>query len=403
MAKNRDRRMVLGILIGVVLCVVAFSFLAPAADDTDPSPTTYNAGSAGTKAAYLVLGRIGYEATRWDAAPRKLTGVDAAHTTLILAEPSYSQENAKVLREDVANFLTRGGRVVATGVGGAFLLPQGKAGKASRFYTKLCLTAPEGQGELARVGSVSTPVATAWTATGPEYRVAQRCGDDAVVVSYKYGAGEAVWWSSPMPLSNRGLKDDASLRLVLASVGEPGRRVLFDEYFHGVHESLWDKTKGLPIAQLSWQCALVAVLLVLSFGRRSGPQRMPLRVPRSSPLEFAESMGRLYDKAGATQAATEGARRRLMKYLAEQCGVPRDVLRSGPESVAEALQVRLGGDWTRVGTHLAQAAEAEYNELAVKSALELVKALDRDQQDLAGAIRSGRIERMTLKGAIASE
>lgn len=403
MAKNHDRRMVLGLSIGVVLSIVAFSFLVPAADDTDPTPTTYNAGSAGTKAAYLVLGKIGYEAVRWDAPPRELKDVDAERTTLILAEPGYSQESAKQLREDVTAFLQRGGRVVATGVGGAFLLPEGKAGRATRFYTKLCITVPEGQGALARVGALSTPVFTAWTATGPEYRVAQRCGDDAVVVSYKYGAGEAVWWGSPMPLSNRGLKDDASLRLVLASVGDPGRRVLFDEYFHGVHESLWDKTKGLPIAQLLWQCGLVALLLMLSFGRRSGPLRMPLRVPRNSPLEFAESMGRLYDKAGATQAATEGARRRLMKYLVEHCGVPRDVLRSGPEGVVEMLQARLGGDWTRLGSHLAQAADAEYKELAVKSALGLVKALDRDQQELAGAIRSGRIGNMTLKGAIASE
>ena len=135
-----------------------------------------------------------------------------------------------------------------------------------------------------------------------------------------------------MPLTNRGLKEDASLKLVLASVGGPDRSVLFDEYFHGERASLWDTAKGLPMRQIAWQCAAVAVLLVLSFGRRNGPLRLPARLPRSSPLEFAESMGRLYRKAGATQAAVDGARRRLLKFLEEQCGVPREVLRSTPQA-----------------------------------------------------------------------
>src|SRR3981189_2504322 len=89
--------------------------------------------------------------------------------------------------------------------------------------------------------------------------------------------------------------------------------------------------------------AAVALLLVLSFGRRNGPLRLPVRLPRSSPLEFAESMGRLYGKAGGTQAAVDGARRRLLKFLEEQCGVPREVLRSTPQAIVEAVEERLGG------------------------------------------------------------
>lgn len=203
-----------------------------------------------------------------------------------------------------------------------------------------------------------------------------------------------------MPLTNRGLKEDASLRLVLASLGVPGRRVLFDEYFHGERATLWDTAKGLPIAQLSWQCALVALLLVLSYGRRNGPLRMPARLPRSSPLEFAESMGRLYRKAGATHAAVDGARRRLLKFLEEQCGVPREVLRSSPQAVVATVEERLGGNWDRLGAHLTQAAEAEHNPVTLASTLELVKALDRDQRDLAEQIRFGRVGRTILKGAI---
>jgi hypothetical protein len=221
--------------------------------------------------------------------------------------------------------------------------------------------------------------------------VAQRCGADAMVVSYAYGAGHAIWWSSAMPLSNRGLKEDASLRLLLASLPPPDSanrpQILFDEFFHGDHTSLWDSAHGPPINQLLWQCALVAILLVLSFGRRNGPLRMPVRLPRTSPIEFAESMGRLYRSARATSAATDGARRRLLAFLTDRCGVPRETIRANsPAAIVETLQTRFGGDWSLLGEHLEQAAEAEFAVLSPRSALHLVRALDQDQRDLIAAV-----------------
>jgi hypothetical protein len=383
----------------MLLVIVAFSVFAPANDDTDFSPTTYNSGSAGTKAAYLLLGELGYGAHRWEAPPGDLKNVDATRTTLVLAEPNFPTEGAKQVQAEIADFLSRGGHVLATGKEGAYFLPDAKTDAPSRLYQRLCVSTPEGQGPLARVGRVSLADYVRWTALGPRFRVSQLCGDDAVVVSYKYGEGEAIWWSSQMPLTNRGLKEDASLKLVLASVGGPDRSVLFDEYFHGQRTSLWDTAKGLPMRQIAWQCAAVAVLLVLSFGRRNGPLRLPVRLPRSSPLEFAESMGRLYRKAGATQAAVDGARRRLLKFLEEQCGVPREVLRSTPQAIVEAVEERFGGTWSMLGEHLSQSSEAEHHAVTPVSTLELVKALDRDQRDLAQRISSGLSGGAILKGA----
>lgn len=393
MAASRDQRIVLGILAAMVALLLIVSIFAPANDDSNPLPTTYNSGSAGTKATYLALGELGYGAERWEASPDDLKNVDAAKATLILAEPNFPIENAKQVQASIANFLSRGGRVLATGKDGAYFLPDAKTGVPARFYQKLCFTTPEGQGPLARAGKVSLADDVRWTALEPKFRVSQLCGNDAVVVSYNYGEGEAVWWSSPMPMTNRGLKEDASLKLVLASVGGLDRRVLFDEYFHGERASLWDTAKGLPIRQIALQCAVVAVLLVLSFGRRNGPIRLPVRLPRSSPLEFAESMGRLYKRAGATQAAVDGARRRLLKFLEDQCGVPRDVLRSTPQVIVEAVEERLGGRWSTLGEHLTQAANTEHSSVTLASTLELVKALDRDQRDLAEGIRSGLAKR----------
>jgi hypothetical protein len=383
----------------MLLLIVAFSMFSPASDDSNPAPTTYNSGSAGTKAAYVALRELGYGVERWEAPPGGLKDVDATKATLILAGPNFPAENAKQVQEQIADFLSRGGRVLATGKDGAYFLPDGKTDAPTRVYGKPCSSTPEGQGPLARAGKVSLVGDIRWAAEGPRFRVSQLCGNDAVVVSYKYGAGDVIWWSSPLPMTNRGLKEDASVKLVLASLGDVDRRVLFDEYFHGERASLWDTAKGLPLRQIAWQCGVVAVLLVLSFGRRNGPIRLQVRVPRSSPLEFAESMGRLYGKAGATSAAVDGARRRLLKFIEEQCGVPREVLRATPEAIVHALEERLGGRWNRLGEHLAQAAETEHRAVTLASTLELVKALDRDQRDLAEGIRSGLAVRTTLKGA----
>jgi hypothetical protein len=109
---------------------------------------------------------------------------------------------------------------------------------------------------------------------------------------------------------------------------------------------------------------------------------LPVHLPRTSPIEFAESMGQLYRKAGATQAATEGARRRLLRFLVERCGLSRAVTQSDADTIAQALKQRYPGDWSLLAQHLSQAAEAEHGSLAPRSALALVKALDNDLKAL---------------------
>jgi hypothetical protein len=303
--------------------------------------------------------------------------VDAAHTTLILTQPKLPIKDLKPLRQAIAEFLDRGGRVLATGASGALLLPGGSTSKAT-IFDGLCYTKPEGSGALAKAGEVPMLEMVRWAADGAEYRVEQRCGPDAVVVRYRVGQGEAIWWTSALPLTNQGLSDDPSLKLALASIGPPGRNVLFDEYMHTYRESITDTLAGLPWWPMIWQMAAVAALLLFSFSRRSGPLRMVIPMPRTSPIEFAESMGHLYAKAGATQAATGAARGRLLAFLHEQCGVPRELLRGQHPPVAQALAERFGGEWGEVEVHLEQAREAESTGLAPKSALKLVQMLDGD-------------------------
>jgi hypothetical protein len=196
---SNDRRVALWVLAGIFVVILISTIFGPRQTDDDPEPTTYNAGTQGTKAAYLLLSELGYSSQRWESPATQLSTVDAAATTLILTQPKLPVKGVAELRSAIVDFLNRGGRVVATGGSGALLLPGGSTEEPSNGNYGLCDTIPEGAGALARVGQVTMNDYSRWTAAGPEYRVEQRCGGDAVVVRYRVGKGEAIWWSSPMP------------------------------------------------------------------------------------------------------------------------------------------------------------------------------------------------------------
>jgi hypothetical protein len=390
-----DRKLFLIVGGAILALIVAVSLFAPAKTQEDTRPTTTNTDPRGAEAAYLVLERLGRTVSRWNHPLADWNdGMDdaqAARTTLVLAAPEFDQTELPGLRKELERFLKRGGRVLATGPSGAELLVGGQAKAPGMLQPQLCQTTPEGPGELARAGSVEMAEGAQWASTAANFEVEQRCGDEAVVVRYAVGRGEAIWWSSAWPMENAELKNDADLRLLLASVGE-GRDVVFDESLHGAAKTLWDEAKGLPLHWLELQCALLFVLLVFSFSRRRGPLRMPVTLPRSSPVEFAQSMGDLYEKAGATSAATEAAKRRLLRVLSREAGVSQQSLQEGPEAIAEALHARLGGDWSQLREHLVRCKEMEHGKISAGSALALVKALSLDAEIVRAKLRPASAE-----------
>ena len=380
-----DRRLMLWLGGAVLLIIVAVSIIAPATGSNDPRPSSYNAAPGGAKAAYLLLESLKRPVMRWDQPLDELSSVDASRTTLLLAEPMYTALEKDRLAAAIKAFLERGGRVLTTGADGALMIPGG-AVKGSRRLGNLCYTEPEGPGPLARAGKVEMHDVVRWADAGADVFVEQRCGPDAVVVRIPVGHGEAIWWSSPTPLTNAELHNDADLKLLLASLGD-GRRILFDESLQQTTQTQWSATRGLPLRSLLAQAALIFALLVFSFSRRRGPVRLPTAVPRSSPLEFAVSMGDLYEKAGATGAATEAARRRLDSALLHEARLPQRTLQTGPDAVVEALEKRFGGVWKSVGEHLREAALAADIDPKAGSALKLVRALGEDAARVRRASR----------------
>jgi hypothetical protein len=385
---GKDSRILLWISSGAILVIVIGAFFAPARLDTDPTPSTYNSGSAGAKAAYLLLPELGYRVQRLDQSAAALAALDAPHTTLVLAEaePQDFRKEMPFLEA----FLRRGGHVLATGPVSAAILPESHIAPPNRIYTQLCYTTPQGLSPMARAGRIEMKVPMRWSANDASTRIDQACGDDAVVIHYAVGKGKVIWWSSSLPLSNSGLKEDPSLKLLLASIGPSGSTVIFDEYIHGAQPSLWDTAVGTPVFAMGWQLAAVALLLVLSFGRRNGPLRALVSRPRTSPLEFAESMGDLYRKAGAVNVATGNAERRLLHFLESQGGIPRATLNAAPEIVASTVSDRFRYPATGLTEDIKAAREAEVNQLSARSALGLVKRLDRHIANLAAIMKQSQ-------------
>ena len=383
-----DRALLLSMGGVVLVLIVLVSVLAPRPANNDPRPSSYNTAPGGAKAAFLLLESLHRPVARWDQPMDGLRKVDAAHTTLLILEPMDTALEEDSLAAEVKAFLERGGRVLTTGATGALLIPGGSTSSGRRFGA-LCYTEPEGPGPLAAAGKVETYDPVRWADEYPAVRVEQRCGPDAVAVRVPVGRGEAVWWSSPAPLTNAELKKDADLRLFLASVndddGGAGRTVLFDESLQQYVRSKWTATRGLPLWWLLGQAGLVFGLLVFSFSRRHGPVRLPVAVPRSSPVEFAMSMGDLYERAGASGAAIDAARRRLERVLVREAGLPVGTVQEGPAAVVKALEERFGGSWAEVGEHLRAAGETTDTPLKQGSALRLVQVLGEDGLRVRGA------------------
>lgn len=65
----------------------------------------------------------------------------------------------------------------------------------------------------------------------------------------------------------------------------------------------------------------IALLIILSFSRRSGPLRaLPVR-PRTTPVEYLEALGSLYQKAGAAETALEITWERFRRRMLRLCGL----------------------------------------------------------------------------------
>src|SRR5512133_2169372 len=107
--EDRKLMLVFGTALAFALALAAYLAVSDAGEGGIPS--SYSAGNAGTKAAYLLLQQSGYTVHRWTRDPQYLSELPAT-ATLVLAEPVVSEERDV---EAVRTFVRRGGHVLTTG------------------------------------------------------------------------------------------------------------------------------------------------------------------------------------------------------------------------------------------------------------------------------------------------
>ena len=139
----KDRSLLLwslSIAIGLALII---GFVFPNENNGDnPMPSTYLSGRHGARAAYESLLRSGYSIERWERPLGELAATAGPNTVVIFAQPfTREAQDFKAVEQIVA----RGGRVLATGFWGGYLVPDGDAGTPKEFAFSACRLEPEGR------------------------------------------------------------------------------------------------------------------------------------------------------------------------------------------------------------------------------------------------------------------
>jgi hypothetical protein len=309
--------------VGLLLLMTLVAWLSSSQkDEGEGTPSSYSVQRHGAKAAYLLLQKSGYAVERWKQPPAGLPA-DAAGVMLVLAGPeSYPQPEEM---SGITRFLLRGGTVLLAGVRPDSFVPQSDAkdGDVRVGFSECKPVAPT---SLTRGGPISQDGDLVWDsskAAAVVHFVALSKDDQRaqpVVVSYPLGQGRVIWCASALPLTNAGIRDRHNLDLLFNSVGD-NRRILWDEYYHEQHEKASAHATNPAQMWALAQAGFLALLVILTFSRRSGPVVPLVRESRLSPLEFVETLGSVFHRAHGTQVAVEIAFGRFQQIAARRLGI----------------------------------------------------------------------------------
>jgi hypothetical protein len=385
---KKDRILLISVVfLAFVLAVLAAIFSGNKDEKENPTPSSFTHGRHGASAAYETLARSGYKIEHWERPLAELAAEAGPQTVVIIAEPyQYGVDDMKAMRK----ILDSGGRVLATGIQGGALLPDGASKDADAFQYAACKLKPEGFDALASTGEVWMVPTASWKTANPEQRVEFNCAGQPAVIEYEYSKGHVVWWASATPLENASVSHANNLDLLLNSVGPAaGHHVYWDESLHGDVISIWSFSSGLAQTMLVYGLLSLAVLVLASFSRRSGPLRpLPVR-PRTTPVEYIEALGSLYHKAGATETALAISWERFRRRVLKLCGM--QPVKMDAEELALVIRRRFPMANAKLEEDLKSVEEAARMGVAQpRMALALAQKLYAHQRELKILARSGQ-------------
>jgi len=366
----RQNRLAIVLGIAILLVMSAVAYLKSEEEKGDGHPSSYSNLRKGAKAAFLLLQQSGYPVERWEHSPKDLPA-DGHGILVVVAEPVVypsAEESGAFSR-----FLLHGGSILVAGFN-----PDAFVSKASAVEGELRIGSveckPAAPTRLTRGGSISQDGMFKWdpSDTSAVVHFADQKGN-AVVVSYAAGNGSVLWWASAWPLENAGIREKNNLELLLNSASGH-KRILWDEFYQNEHKQT---AEHKPVRAYKWalaQLAIIAVAVVLTFSRRSGPLVPLTQESRLSPLEFVETLGNVFRRAESTHVAVEIAFQRFRQLAARRLGIRGT---SNATEIVDAMFHR-GIRLSESTAGLVRASESAANDatLTERAALEYVRALN---------------------------
>jgi hypothetical protein len=360
----------------LLLMVLASVVLAPPAEQNQSKiPSTYSAQSAGAQASYRLLSALHYPVHRWQSPPTELNAGNT-NTLLILAEPN--QPPSANERKALEDFVRKGGHVLFTGGNIQSYFPSGDISQEHAAVSWQTFTPNLPSNYTRGVPNVTLQPQAYWAKLQSRQLALYGDKDSPVVVSWTLGDGHISWWAGSTPLTNAGITAENNLQLFLNATSnwdsdEP-YQIYWDEYFHGERSSLWSYVGKTSLAWGVLQIAILVAAALFTFARRSGPIFVPADVSRLSPLEFVDTLGGLYERAGAGSAAVSVSLQRLRTLLTRQLALPST---TPGAALAAAAEQRLGWrDKNLRDTLLSAEAATRQEKVASRTALELVRNLE---------------------------
>jgi hypothetical protein len=366
----KDRKLLIGAACVFVLLIAGAAIFGREAGTSSNVPSSYSTASGGAKAAYLVLLQAGHSVVRWEKPLDDLP--QSGKNTLILADPNEAPTREE--REKLKNFIFNGGHVIATGMFAGTFLPESDSVPDPLGGITWVTSSAVSPSEITRAAPeiVLAPQAH-WQSFSAAYPLYADAGQTRVV-KYPYGRGQVLWWASSTPLTNAGLTEKGNLEFLLACVGSAKNEILWDEYIHGYRETLGSSIVHSPVKWLALQLGLLALAVLATFSRRSGPICKPASVVRLSPIEFVQTLGGLYEHAGTASVAVDICYQRFRYWLTRRLGVASNI-------PVDDLQNAVRDRWALPDDHFAailRRCESAKNDPFLQGpvALNLVQELD---------------------------
>ena len=380
-ASDRKLLLVCGVLF-VLLMTASILFSSAPGEFASPVPSTYSSQSDGARAAYLLLARLHYPVRRWESPPNELPFPEAENVLLIFAEPTDAPTDKE--RQSIISLVRGGGHVLFTGPNLPIFFPSQDVSpeppdpKESTFTPNLPTLAGRG------VQHITMQPRAGWGDLSESQLVLYGTQESPAVVAWRFSDGEIEWWAGSTPLNNAGITRTDNLTFFLDSVTNPSTGqpfdIYWDEYFHGQRNSLLSYARKPALLLGLAQIGLLMAAVLFTFSRRSGPVYVPPGVSRLSPLEFVDTLGGLYERAGAAASAVTVSYLRLRFLLQRQLGLPSEI---SDAELARAAEERLGWKDFQKSDLLQRAGAARRNpNMRDDAALELVQELERQAAEL---------------------